>query len=433
MAGGRIDLGRLAATVAVTAVALAVWCVGAIAAPGDLDRSFGNHGKVRVDFGGSDGFDADVATAPNGDVVLAGETSNVPDPDGGGEGYAIAVLKPNGSPDRSFSGNGRQIVQVGPNGQPFAVAVQRDGKILVAGAGGEHRQFTVLRLNRHGSLDDGFGTGGVASFAMGTGRSYALDLAVQKDGRIVVVGRARGTESGFDHKADFGVARLKSDGTLDHTFGKGGRELVSFGGVDYANAVAIDSHGRIDIAGQGGRAGSQMIATRLFAGGSVDESFSSNGRAAVPFAKDTTSGASALALQKNGDLVLEGYAGGTGNHPNDVGVARLKPNGAIDGSFGDHGRRKVNLGGGGEGDGVVVARGGRMVVGGSNGEDLGVAQLKADGSLDRSFGRKGKQTIDFGGEESYGRLALTSSGRILVAGETTKDDHDFVVAEVKSR
>jgi uncharacterized delta-60 repeat protein len=428
---GTTSFGRLVTAVAVTAAALAMWCVGAIAAPGGLDKSFGHHGKVRVNFGGSDGFDADVAVAPNRDVVLAGETSNVPDPVGGGQGYAIAVLKPNGSPDPGFSGNGRQVVQVGPEAQPFAVAVQPNGKILVAGAGGEDRQFTVIRLNEDGHLDDSFGTGGTAGFDVGTGRSYAFDLAVQKDGKIVMAGKARGTESGFDH-TDFGVARLNSDGTPDDTFGQDGQELVSFGGVDYANAVAIDSHGRIDLAGQGGKKGSQMIATRLLSGGSVDKRFGSKGLVTVPFSTDTTSGASALALQKNGDLVLEGYAGGTGDNPNQVGVARLTSNGAIDRSFSDDGRQKVNFGGGGEGDGVVIQQDGRIVVGGDNEKDLGVAQLKADGSLDHSFGQKGKRTIDFGGEESYGRLALTASGKILVAGDTTKGEHDFVVAELQS-
>jgi uncharacterized delta-60 repeat protein len=430
---GDTRLGRLAIAGAVAACALVAWCAGALARPGALDGSFGKHGKVAVDFGGSDGFGADVAVAPDGDVILAGETSNVPNPADQGEGYAVAALDATGSLDNSFSGDGRAVVQVGPKAQPEAVAVQPDGKVLVAGAGGSTRQMTVIRLTKDGNLDDSFGSGGIASFNVGIGGSYAFDLTVQKDGKIVVVGKASGPEQGVEH-TDFGIARLNPDGTLDDTFSDDGVTTLSFGGVDYARAVAVTPHGKIVIAGQGGSNGSQMIATRLLPDGAIDRHFGSKGRVTVRFRKhgDASGGAFALALQKNGDAVLEGYAGVAGDSVNEIGVARLLANGRLDHSFSGDGRQLVGFPGGAEGHGVAVEKDGRIDVGGFATDDLAVARLKANGSPDHAFGSRGKKTLDFGGSESGGELALSAGGRIVVAGETTKGSN-FVGAELKSR
>jgi uncharacterized delta-60 repeat protein len=147
---------------------------------------------------------------------------------------------------------------------------------------------------------------------------------------------------------------------------------------------------------------------------------------------NASSGAEALALQKDGDAVLEGYAGGVGDSPNEIGVARLLANGNLDHSFSGDGRQMVGFPGGAEGHGVAIETNGRIDVGGYATDDLAVARLKANGSLDHAFGKRGKKTLDFGGSESGGKLALTAGGRIVVAGETTKESN-FVAAELKSR
>lgn len=423
---------RLATAGGVALSALVIWCVGAFAAPGDLDHSFGKNGKVAVNFGGSDGvgytLSHDIAVDSKNRVVQIGDT----DAQGPIE-YAIARLNPDGSPDDSFSGDGRQTVDVGPKAQAFAVAMQPDDKILVGGGGGTFRQFTIIRLNANGSVDDSFGVNGIASITFGTRNSAVTDMAIQPNGKIVAVGKASGTEHGYRH-TDFGIARFNSDGSPDTSFSGDGEQTVDFNGIDYANAVAIDSHGRIVVAGQGG--GNRMIATRLLPNGAIDKHFGSKGRVEIGYpGKDNSSGAEQLAVQADGKLVLAGFTadGRDQRNPFDFAIARLKPDGSLDRSFNKDGRQTVGFGGSDEGHGLALQKDGRIVVGGfTDLRDLAITRLKANGSLDKSFADKGKRTIDFGGQESGGGVALTRSGGILIAGGTS-NGYNFVVARLHDR
>ncbi|QDU23857.1 delta-60 repeat domain-containing protein [Urbifossiella limnaea] len=362
-----------------------------------------------------------------------------------------------GALDPSFGTAGRQTIafNLGSSNSDYvnAVAVQPDGRTVLAGpvdtAGGS-LDFGVARLNPDGTPDETFGPGGKRTVAFnfgGTNGDYANAVAVQADGRIVVVGDV--TTAGG---ADFGVARLNPDGTLDGTFGSGGKRTIAFnlGGsnIDFARAVAIAPDGRIVVAGQVDRGGGDFDfgVARLNADGTPDGSFGPGGKRIVAFDLGATNfdSARAVAVRSDGRVVLAGQVDAAGNV--DFGVARLNVDGTPDGSFGPGGKRTIafNLGGG-NGDvanALAVYPDGRAVVAGyvtavGINTDFGVARLNADGTPDGTFGPGGKRTLafDLGGmnRDLATALALRPDGRVVLAGYVdTPGGTDFGVARLNA-
>ncbi|MFN2508228.1 MAG: hypothetical protein ABR589_05595, partial [Chthoniobacterales bacterium] len=185
------------------------------AADGDLDKTFDGDGKVTTDFGNfgtSDGA-ADVVIQSNGKIVVGGNTGSSGD---------LARYNPNGSLDSTFGNGGSS----GGSGVTVAaIALQNDGKIVVVGGRvviNNGVDFAVARFNSNGSLDDGsandstpgdsFGTGGLVTTDFGDDDN-ATGVAIQSDGKIVVVGHLGPTNSGFN--VDFAIARYNTNGSLD--------------------------------------------------------------------------------------------------------------------------------------------------------------------------------------------------------------------------
>jgi uncharacterized delta-60 repeat protein len=166
----------------------------------------------------------------NGNIVLAGqETYN------GRQAYMAARLLPNGTPDPSFSGDGIVTLPIGTSAIGLAMAVQPDDKVVVTGtANTGHLNVVTVRLNTDGSLDQSFGTAGIASYP-GSGVNQ---MALESDGQIVLVG------------AGASAIRLNADGTPDPTFGNRALAFLPIGTHDVANGVAIQPDGKIVLAGE---------------------------------------------------------------------------------------------------------------------------------------------------------------------------------------
>jgi uncharacterized delta-60 repeat protein len=202
----------------------------AAAAPtagGDLDPSFGVGGKVNTEFGGSTDIIEDIIVQPDGKIVAVG--SGRPSEDGR-QHFALARYMPNGSLDASFGEGGRTATAfIEPQydtSAAYAVALQTDGKIVAVGEapaeGYYHSGFAIARYNTDGSLDASFGSGGgvVTPVDPNTGcctGDAAFAVAVQTDGKIVVAGRTG------RYPEDFGLVRYNTDGSLDTSYGDGGR------------------------------------------------------------------------------------------------------------------------------------------------------------------------------------------------------------------
>ncbi len=310
---------------------------------------------------------------------------------------------------------------------------------------------TTVAAAQQGQLDPSFGSSGkqVIPFDLGgSGFDGAFDVAVQPDGKIVLVGGAE--KLGAD--TDFAAIRLRPDGSLDPTFGTGGKTTVWFdlGGTkaDYAAAVALRPDGGIFLAGPvTGADGDRDFGIALLdSSGALDSNFNVGGKSATQFdlGGDNDDWAWDLALQADGKVLVAGAVDGSAGNV-DFGVARWNPSVGIDLFFGLIGIRVVFFDEGGsnhdEARAIAVQPDGKIVLAGtvSVGDrtaDFGVVRLNADSTNDFDFGNAGKVTIafDLGGDDVdvATDLVLQLDGKIVVVGaaEAPNSKMDFAIARL---
>ncbi len=267
--GKQIRIGVLRFFVVVAAIALLFLLVTSLpseAASGMLDATFGTGGKVTTDFGGGEEIARAVALQPDGKIVTAGFVRNLGP--GSNENFALARYNSNGSLDISFDGDGKVTTDfLGFPDRAEAIAIQPDGKIVVAGQAantppGGTALFALARYNSDGSLDTSFDGDGKLTTSFINGFESALDLSIQPDGKLIVVGRASNQSSG-----GAALARYNGNGSLDTSFGTDGKIIASLGGGGgSAEAVALQSDGKIVIGGYArgvGRFDEDIMVARL--------------------------------------------------------------------------------------------------------------------------------------------------------------------------
>ena len=229
-------------------------------------------------FGSGDDAARAVAIQPDGKIVVAGYSNN-----GTNDDFAVARYNVDGSLDTTFSGDGRTTVDFGTgNDHANAVVIQSNGRIVLGGyaAGASNFDFALARLDADGTLNTSFGTAGLVTTDFGSGDDYVAGLALQPDGMTVAVG---GANTGAND--DFGLARYTTGGVLDTGFDGDGRQTVAFGsGDDEASAVVVQPDGKIVAAGFSFTGATYDFAVaRLKAGGNTDGSFGSGGRTTTDF------------------------------------------------------------------------------------------------------------------------------------------------------
>ncbi|MDQ3573320.1 MAG: endonuclease/exonuclease/phosphatase family protein [Actinomycetota bacterium] len=365
-----------------------------------------------------DGDSEAVAIQADGKIVVAGEAS---------DDFAVARYNPDGSLDTTFGGDGLVTTDYSGAGDAGnAVAIQADGRIVVAGSasrGGDNWDFAVARYNPDGSLDTTFGGDGLVTTDYSGAGDTGNAVAIQADGRIVVAGSANRGGANWD----FAVARYNPDGSLDISLGFYGLVTTDFGVTEFGEAVAIQADGRIVVAGSAIRTNGyrDFAVARYHPDGSLDTTLGSDGMVTTDFGANSDGG-QAVAIQADGKIVVAGSASSnTGSF--DFAVARYHPDGSLDTSFGGDGL--VTTVGVGFGQAVAIQADGRIVVAGGSG-DFHVARYNPDGSLDTTFGSDGLVTTDFGGHELGRAVALQADGRIVVAGIANLGtlDPDFALA-----
>jgi uncharacterized delta-60 repeat protein len=417
------------------------------AAPGDLDPSFGTGGKVLTNFSGcsnctnsNDGANA-AAIQTDGKIVAAGFSSTF-EPD-----FALARYNIDGSLDTTFGSSGTVTISLSPGGINIvnAVAIDTEDKIVVAGvstvSGSGSQDFSLIRLNTDGSLDTSFGSGGKVTTEFGDRNSASANaIAIQADNKIVVAG-----SSFVNGLSDFALARYNTDGSLDTSFGTGGMVLTDFnnGNNDVANALAIQKDGKIILAGFSNAIGSDgfllaadFALARYNTDGSLDTSFGIGGKLLTNFifigapSNGGDDAANAVAIQTDGKIVAAGFfklpVGGTGL-PTGGGfaLARYNTDGSLDPSFGSGGNVITVFSGNGSSDvanGIAIQSDGKIVAAGVslvNGSDeFALARYDTDGSLDPSFGIEGKVLTDFGNgsNDAAKAVVIQADDKIVAAG-----------------
>ena len=396
------------------------------AAPGDLDPTFGSGGKVTTDFGGDDQAFA-LALQPDGKIVAAGSST---------QNFALARYNADGSLDATFGSGGKVTTNFGlVLTLAHALALQPDGKIVVAGE--SNVNFALARYNPDGSLDATFGTGGKVITDFG-GIDRARALALQPDGKIVVAGES----APFTGLSDFALARYNPDGSLDASFGTGGKVTTDFGGTaDRADALALQPDGKIVLAGGSSSVSASVdfALARYNPDGSLDASFGTGGKVITDFGNSDA--AFALALQPDGKIIVAGVSTGVSVGPGrGFALARYNPDGSLDATFGTGGKVITNFGGAvaiGFAESVALQPDGKIVVTGpsffGNTSDFALARYNPDGSLDASFGTGGKVTTDFGGTADQAHaLALQPDGKLVLAGSSGPiGSQNFALARYK--
>ena len=276
-----------------------------------------------------------------------------------------------------------------------------------------------------GGLDPTFSGDGRQITDVG-GSDSGRAVAIQSDGKIVMVGTTYVAAAGF---YNFALARYDSDGLLDATFSADGIQTTDFGVQDHATAVAIQADGKIVVVGScTGSGTSDFALARYHADGSLDPSFSGDGKQTTDFAGAADS-AHGVAVQADGTIVVAGYTGG------DFGVARYNADGSLDTSFPvdkfpADGKQTTDFGGFDAALAMAIQADGRIMVAGYTDAaptcdwcedpppDFALARYNADGSLDTSFSGDGKQTTDFGGDDYAAAVALQADGKIVVVGSS---------------
>jgi uncharacterized delta-60 repeat protein len=398
---------RLAAAALFSAL-LVLGAGSAQAVPGNLDPSFGSGGVATTRIGTSSSAQG-LVLQPDGKIVEAGWSV-----DGTDGVFALARFAADGRLDRSFGSNGTTTTSWGTHAQAEAVALQPDGKVVVAGQIFYQAKFALARYEPDGSLDPSFAGNGKQTFPIGEA-SGAAAVAVQSDGKIVVSGYS---SSGASSRV--ALARLKANGLPDPAFGTDGLTTTPVGLVSGAEALVLQPDGKIVVGGFGGSGGGHSKATlvRYDAGGSLDPAFGSGGIATL---EGTLSDAEvrALALQPDGKIVAAGNDGGRG-----LLLARYTPNGTLDQGFGSGGRVLTELDGNSEATGVAVQPDGKIVAAGrtrdGSVDTYAVARYDAAGSLDLSFGRRGVVVSRLAALPKIVRAAagvvLQADGKIVVGG-----------------
>ena len=286
-----------------------------------IDTSFGIGGIVQSPLGGNVHFDsiARVATLTNGKILAAGNLEGVNGSDVLGD-VALVRLTSTGAMDSTFGGGDGLINLPLARHAVSSMAILPDGKILIGGSTGDPTNgsdFFVLRLNADGSQDTTFGTNGEVRVDF-SGDELLAELAIQADGKIVLAGRtAAHTPSNFPSQApgDLALARLSANGSLDGTFGTGGKLAVSPGDGDWSTTgLAVQPNGKIVVGGHQTPAFNvvtpgnvtELTVYRFNTNGTADTSFDSDGKAQTSYNTFTFAYSTSLALLANGQIVVGG-------------------------------------------------------------------------------------------------------------------------------
>jgi uncharacterized delta-60 repeat protein len=415
---------------------------------GSLDRSFGDRGEVMTPFrhghGHGDSNYGHPNFVPQAYDVLVDSRNRVVAVGTAAQRFALARYKPNGRLDRSFSNDGTVTTQVSVSrnhlSAAYAGAIDSRGRIVAAGfalAKLAQDRIALARYKPNGHLDRSFGDHGEVRTGI---YMDAQAIAIDPEGRIVVAGGGPGD--------CFALARYRPNGELDPSFGGDGTITTTFSDyVDGAYSMAIDSRGRIVAAGlTEPLSGPQDVAlARYESDGTLDPSFGSGGKVVTDFGGEDQ--ANSIAIDSQDRIVAAVYSPpqGAGRHfLGNFAVARYSANGSLDGSFGNGGEVATDFDDPSVAHDVAIDSRGRILAAGrtarpSHGRPspgdrrFAVARYLPDGELDSDFSQDGKTTTKFGGSERVqeaNALAFDSRQRIIAAGHV---GGQFALARYRGR
>ena len=406
---------------------------------GDLDLTFNGTGYFRYDFYGNTDVINDIAVQTDRKTVSVGVAFTA----AWNVDLKVIRLNEDGTLDATFGDAG--VVTYAPDGMTYyeahamAVTMLTDGKILVAGGvltQGGNLNVLLIKLNADGSFDDTFGINGISQTALVNGNSIAYDVAIEQDGKILIAGQSDNAD--FRHAPT--VARFNSDGSLDLTFATDGFTQLQVASSDNEySSICLQSDGKIVVSGH--FASSSWVYVTLIAryntDGSLDSTFGTNGTAMVNL-NDFDDEFFGMGINSNNEIIVGGFTIGMTSY--DMVLMKYDQAGTLVTSFGDNGKVVYNPNNTTYNvtHDLVIQADDKIVAVGSSGDaapnnnDWIILRFNDDGSLDNTFGTDGATTTEFFGEQDeVNAVALDGNDNIYVGGKTLNSSvgvRDFTVA-----
>lgn len=384
------------------------------AQPGTLDLTFGGSGYVITKLSNGTDMGYDIAIQNDQKIVVVGTS------DGDGRDFSIVRYNTNGTLDSSFGTDGKIITPVVPsyNDIAFAIVIQNDGKIVVAGesSDGSVYDISIIRYNINGTLDTSFGIGGKVTYDLNNTNDKVRSLALQSDGKIIVTGYAFANTI-----PDVGIIRCNTDGSIDSAFGTNGRIITHIGSPTtrtQAESVIVQPDGKIIIVANPAIANCDFALLRYNCNGSLDSTYGNNGVAFINIANSYSYYAYDAVLQNDGKIVVSGHISGS---QNGYFAARFNTNGSLDILFGTSGVVITNFALAAHGYGIALDHNEKIiVVGGSTyqapNSGFALARYNTNGTLDSAFGENGTVSTIFENGNCSKKAAIQNDNKIVVAG-----------------
>lgn len=426
-----------------TVLALAGFVQAARAADGELDPTFGSGGKVLTDLSGGVDSLNEIALQPDGKIVAAGfyrlsnGNAHIELARYNSDGSLDSTFGTGGKVTTIVStfGETANDVVIQPDGK---IVIVGSVKTPVSG----DPAFLAIRYNSNGSLDKSFGSGGIVITNIGDNADRAETLVLQPDGKIIAAGEMGiFRPPGEERNTDIAIVRYNTDGSLDASFGTNGKTISDFGPspeyyAEDANDIILLSDGKFIIVGDSDGSGYyDFLIARYNADGTLDTSFGTGGRTKTDLGDGYQDGASTAALQRDGKIVSVGAA-----LPNsfdlDFSLIRYNPNGSLDTTFGTNGKVVFGLESlhDEELSDVAIQSDGKILAAGdsnsANNSGFLLWRFNLNGTRDTSFGNNGMIRTTFGSNAAFTTsLLLQPDAKILVAGLTPLfQSTDFALA-----
>lgn len=395
-----------------------------LAQDGILDPSFGNNGIVKTDYNNLYESFTGMTVQNDGKIIVVGHSEV-----GTTASREAIVIRynENGSLDTTFGING--IATTPPvYDQLNVVKVQSDGKIVAAGFT-NNQDFLIIRYTSNGQLDPSFGTNGIVitdfyKDIVGSSQDRINCIAIQNDGKILVGGIAK-----YFSNYPYGIARYNTDGTLDNTFGLGGKTLLNHNfllatGYKEIYDMVVTPSGKIYAVGETGDSSASsyndQTIVRFNSDGSIDQTFGING--ARSFNRNVKSSFKAIKIQNDGKMVLIGNASVSLN------VTRLTETGVLDTTFSSDGRDTPPIGASASfGASVLIQPDGKIIISGDMFGTLNyyqpvVVRYLPNGTRDITFGSDGIAKILVSNSfQDGGYSVFQPNGKLVVGGAFSND------------
>lgn len=380
-----------------------------LTADGTPDVSFSNAGMLYVDVPGISVV-SDVATSGN-KILVGASSSNGLDKD-----FAVVQYLENGTPDPNFGNGGLSSVNVNVGDNLEAMAVQSDGKIIIAGEAGEYiysgSNFTLVRLLPNGQVDSTFNQTGITSVTWGSSNHLLRNVVVDGSGRIIVAGFLQ------DLVQPLLFARFTADGNLDTQYGDYGKKLMNIGMVGTnLYAGTLTKNGSFVVAGLSypftiPNATTDYLLVRLNSNGQPDAEFG-NGGLVTSYFPGKSSSISSPNLFSDGSVLFKYFAYGTTAA---TGLVRLHPDGTEDPNFGEEGLLKTSA------NFFVVLPDDHIVTfepgldPSTNVYNIVMSRYTKDGKPDPSLGGNGRKALSLPTYVTFNGFVLQTDGNFLLTG-----------------